>query len=114
MEITNEQLQAMMEQVANNAATMVMDRMYLDNENVTEQACADLNKEVNDMPSYFRKQVTLPGGEVITLNGRTFEDALENALKNIAPTNRRTAFSSVITRRNGLSCSISRGAARAG
>lgn len=50
-------------------------------DNSTIRAFDDQTKEVNEMPSGFKQQVTLSDGRKIMLRGKTFSEAIENALR---------------------------------
>ena len=73
------------EQAAKNAiSSFVVSSKTASNPNLDNsiiQASMNRPEEVDKMPSSYEKKVRLSNGEVIKLRGRTFDEAIENALQ---------------------------------
>ena len=73
------------EQAAKNAiSSFVVSSKTASNPNLDNsiiQASMNRPEEVDKMPSSYEKKVRLSNGEVIKLRGKTFDEAIENALQ---------------------------------
>lgn len=75
MEITKEELSALMREAAAEAVRQV----NLDNCTAVESVCVQEGEP--DMASAVRKSITLSDGTVVLMNGKTLEDAIRSALE---------------------------------